>query len=92
MKSVRLGAALAERLKRAAALAGVSESTLIREAVAARCDKVLGTSLYEQAKPFLGVVQGGGKFDAGDASEIFGEMLEEELTHQQEEARLRRSS
>lgn len=92
MKSVRLGPALEAKLKRAAALAGVSESALIRDAVAAESNRILGTSLYEKARPFLGAVHGGGKYDARDSSDIFGEMLEEDLRGQQEDAGLRRSS
>ena len=99
MKSVRLDAALEDKLRRAAALAGVSESAIIRDAVAAETDRILGTSLYEKIKPFIGIVHGNNNVDASRSSEAFEEALVEEFARQQEEfaqrqedARLRRSS
>lgn len=89
---MRLGAALEDKLKRAAALAGVSESALIREAVAAECDRILGTSLYEQIKPFIGVVHGNGEVDARRSGEVFGDLLVQDWERQKAQSGVRRSS
>ncbi|MDQ6748071.1 MAG: DUF1778 domain-containing protein [Candidatus Dormibacteraeota bacterium] len=92
MKSVRLSPALEDRLRRAADASHLSDSDFIREAISERCDQVLGTSLYEQIKPFIGVVHGSNSVDASRSSEAFAEMLVEEFARQQEEPRVRRSS
>jgi hypothetical protein len=92
MKSVRLGEALEDRLERAASLAGMSESEIIREAVAKECDEILGTSLYEQIKPFIGVVASDAGGDARRAGEIFGDLVEQDFERQKADRGLRRSS
>lgn len=60
MKSVRLDADLKAKLSRAALATGKSESEFIREAVARRCDEVLGETLAESLKPYIGVIKGSG--------------------------------
>jgi hypothetical protein len=57
MKSVRLGHDLEARLRRAAAVAGVPESDIIREGVAQRCDEVLGDTLADRLKGYIGKYQ-----------------------------------
>jgi hypothetical protein len=60
VKSVRLDPALEAKLERAARAAAVSQSEFIRDALARRCDEVLGASLAERLAPVIGIVQGGG--------------------------------
>lgn len=74
MKSVRLDQRTAARLREAARLAGVSESHIIRDAVAARSDAILGDRLDSQLAEFIGVVDSrGGR--AERAHEKFGALL-----------------
>ena len=56
-KSVRLDRNLESHLERAARVLGVSQSELIREAVAKRCDEVLGASLAEKLAPVVGSIR-----------------------------------
>ncbi len=60
MKSVRFDSRLDTTLKRAAQTLGVSQSTFIREAVARRCEEVLGESLGERLAPVIGCIQTSG--------------------------------
>jgi len=74
MKSVRLDQRTAARLREAARLAGVSESHIIRDAVAARSDAILGDRLDRQLAEFIGVVDSrGGR--AEQAHQKFGSLL-----------------
>lgn len=59
-KSVRLGSDLERDLRSAAALLGVPESDLIRQAVADRCRQVLGDRLDQRLADYIGVVSRGG--------------------------------
>lgn len=56
MKSVRLGADLEARLRTAARMAGQSESQLVRDAVATRCDQILRERLDLCLESFIGKV------------------------------------
>ncbi len=56
-KSVRFDSQLESHLERAARVLGISQSELIREAVARRCEEVLGTSLAERLAPVIGRIQ-----------------------------------
>ncbi len=56
MKSVRLGNELEARLREAARLAGQSESQVVREAVAAQCERIFSQRLDACLEPFLGKV------------------------------------
>jgi hypothetical protein len=60
MKSVRLDAELEAKLERAARALATSQSEFIREALIRRCDEVLGGSLAESLKPFIGAIKGTG--------------------------------
>jgi hypothetical protein len=60
VKSVRFDAILEGRLERAARAAAVSQSDFIRDAVARRCQEVLGDSLAERLAPVVGIIEGGG--------------------------------
>ena len=59
-KSFRLDPELERRLERAAALAGVPASALIREAVLRRCNEVLGGTLLDELGDIVGAVDVGG--------------------------------
>ncbi len=60
MKSVRLDAELEAKLERAARALATSQSEFIREALARRCDEVLGGSLAERLAPVIGIVNSSG--------------------------------
>jgi predicted DNA-binding protein len=60
VKSVRLDLELETRLKRAARASAMSQSQFIRDALARRCDEVLGSSLAERVAPLIGVVESSG--------------------------------
>ena len=60
MKSVRLDADLQAKLERAARALATSQSEFIREALARRCDEVLGGSLAERLAAVIGIVQSSG--------------------------------
>jgi predicted DNA-binding protein len=60
LKSVRLDPELESRLERAARASAMSQSKFIREALARRCDEVLGGSLAERLAPILGIVHSSG--------------------------------
>jgi hypothetical protein len=60
VKSLRLDPELAERLERAAAVAGESLSQFIRTAAAARADAVLTADDDGAWSDVIGVVHGGG--------------------------------
>ena len=68
-KSVRFDPALGASLERAARALGISQSELIREAVARRCEEVLHPSLTERLRPVIGRVKtsGGRARDTGKA-------------------------
>jgi len=91
MKSVRLGADLEIKLKRAADIAGVSESELIREGVEQRCEQVLGDTLAESLKHYIGVVSSG-KHDSVDSERVFGEYVLQKQRREQRDWRKRRRS
>ena len=59
-KSVRLDSQLESRLERAARALGISQSELIREAVAKRCKEVVRPSLAERLAPFIGCIKTSG--------------------------------
>lgn len=60
MKSVRLDADLEAKLERAARALATSESEFIRDALARRCEEVLGGSLAERLAPVIGIVKSSG--------------------------------
>ena len=68
-KSARFGPELEEELEKAARALGVSQSELIRDAVAKRCREVLGESLAVRLAPSVGRVlsDGGRAKHTGDA-------------------------
>ena len=74
MKSVRLDPGLEAKLERAARAAAMSQSEFIRNALARRCEEVLGGSLAERLAPVVGIVHsaGGRATHTGDA---FRELL-----------------
>lgn len=59
-KSVRFDSRLESHLERAARALGISQSELIREAVARRCEEVLGPSLAERLAPVIGCIKTSG--------------------------------
>lgn len=69
MKSVRFDPELEAELERAARAEGVSYSEFIREAVARRCEEVLGESLLDRLEPVIATVRssGGRASDTGAA-------------------------
>jgi predicted transcriptional regulator len=60
MKSVRLDHDLEAKLEKAARTLAVSQSEFLRDALARRCDEVLGESLKERLAPVVGVVKSSG--------------------------------
>lgn len=87
-KSVRLGAELEERLRRAARVAGMTESALMREAVARRCDEILKETLLDRLQKLgvIGAIHGGGG-QADRSGEAFGEIVRQKYERQLECAR-----
>lgn len=78
MKSVRLDARTEARLKEAARLARVSESRIIRDAVAEHTDAILANRLDYQLADLIGSVAGN-QATADRAHEAFEELLQKEL-------------
>jgi hypothetical protein len=60
MKSVRLDKTLETRLERASRAMGMSQSEFLRDALARRCDEVLGSSLQQRLAPVIGMVKSSG--------------------------------
>ena len=60
VKSVRLDPGLQTKLERAARALAQSQSEFIRDALARRCEEVLGGSLAERLAPVVGIVQSSG--------------------------------
>jgi hypothetical protein len=60
VKSVRLDADLEGKLERAARVLATSQSEFIRDALARRCDEVLGGSLSERLLSVIGIVKSSG--------------------------------
>jgi predicted transcriptional regulator len=74
MKSVRLDAELEARLRRAAGLAGVSESEFIRQAIEERASTTLDGRLDDQLAGLIGAIKSdGGR--AAAAHSRFRELL-----------------
>ncbi len=74
MKSVRLDGELETRLRRAAELAGISESEFIRQAIDERATATLGGSLEDQLAGLVGAIRSeGGR--AAAAHQRFGDLL-----------------
>jgi len=74
MKSVRFDAELERMLGAAAELLGVSESEVIRHAVAAHCSEVLRSRLDVRLADYVGSVRGGGG-RAEDTGGAFARLL-----------------
>jgi predicted DNA-binding protein len=82
MKSVRLGPEVENQLKRAAEIAGVSESEFIREAICRQADQVLGESLEARLADVVGTVRStGGR--ARRAHDHFRDLLKKETQQRQ---------
>ncbi len=60
MKSVRLDDNLQAKLKRAARALAMTQSEFVRDALARRCDEVLGDSLEQRLAPVVGIVNSSG--------------------------------
>lgn len=60
MKSVRLDEDLETRLQRAARSLAMSQSEFIRDALARRCNEVLGNSLQERLARVIGIINSSG--------------------------------
>lgn len=89
VKSVRLDPQLEARLREAARLARVSESRIIRDAVADRTDAILANRLDRQMADLIGSVAGKVSV-AHRAHQAFGELLEKELREKAAKSRRRR--
>lgn len=73
-KSARLDPELQDQLERAAKTLGVSQSELIREAIAERCRRVLGDTLADRVAGVVGAVSSdGGR--AENTGKAFGKSL-----------------
>lgn len=74
MKSVRLGTQLEKQLEDAAQAECMSQSEFIRDAIARRCDEVLGPTLADRLQPVIGIIKSnGGRAD--DTGGAFGKLL-----------------
>jgi len=91
MKSVRLDARTEARLREAARLARVSESRIIRDAVAEHTDAILANRLDYQMADLIGSVAGD-QPAADRAHEAFGELLQKELRQKSRKPRRGRRS
>ncbi len=91
MKSVRLDARIEARLREAARLARVTESRIIRDAVAKHTDAILANRLDYQMADLIGSVAGE-KPTASRAHEAFGELLLKELREKRRTPRRGRRS
>jgi hypothetical protein len=60
MKSLRLDPVLESKLEKAARAVAMSQSAFIRDALARRCDEVLGDSLAERLAPVIGIIESSG--------------------------------
>jgi hypothetical protein len=60
IKTVRLDDELKAKLERAARALAMSQSAFLRDALARRCDEVLGGSLRERLASVLGIVKSSG--------------------------------
>lgn len=78
VKSVRLDARTEARLREAARLARVSESRIIRDAVAEHTDAILANRLDYQMADLIGSVAGD-QPTAHRAHDAFGELLQKDL-------------
>lgn len=77
MKSVRLDDVLEARLKEAARLARVPESSIIRDAIALRCDAILADRPNHQLDGIIGAITSrGGR--AQRAHRRFGELVKKD--------------
>jgi len=74
MKSLRLDPSLEEKLERAARAVAQSQSEFIRDAVARRCEEVLGGSLAERLAPVIGIVKSSGG-RAARTGDVFRQVL-----------------
>lgn len=59
-KSIRFDAKLEENVDKAAQSLDMTHSEFIRDAVAKRCDEVLGTTLHQRLAGSIGVIDSGG--------------------------------
>ena len=91
MKSVRLDARTEARLREAARLSRVSESRIIRDAVAEHTDAILANRLDYQMADLIGSVTGD-QPNADRAHETFGELLQKELRQKSRKVRRGRGS
>jgi len=76
IKSVRLDPSLGARLKEASRLTGEPESRIIRAAIAAECERLLGDRLDLRLADMIGCVSSGGG-DSRDTGKQFAELMEE---------------
>jgi predicted DNA-binding protein len=60
MRSVRLDQALESRLEQAAQLSGEPVSNIIRQAIEARCEAILGQRLADRLRDVTGTVRSNG--------------------------------
>ena len=74
MKSLRLDPSLEAKLERAARAVAQSQSEFIREALARRCEEVLGGSLAERLAPVVGIVKSSGG-RANRTGDVFRQVL-----------------
>ena len=74
MISVRLDPNLQAKLERAARAAAMSHSEFIRDALARRCEELLGNSLAGRLAPVIGIVKSSGG-RAGRTGAAFREAL-----------------
>lgn len=88
MKSVRLNAVLEAKLREAARMDGVSESTLIRQAIEQRCAAILGNRLDRRLAGLIGTVDGGGG-RAQESGQKFRKLLQERAESERREEAVR---
>jgi len=77
MRSLRLEAALDERVRRAAAAEGSTVSEFLRRAAAERAERTLAHRNSDRLADVIGSVHGGGAGRARDTGAAFGDLLAE---------------
>jgi hypothetical protein len=73
MRSVRFDDDLEARLTHAAEVTGEPVSELIRQAVREKCDEVLGDTLYDRLRGYIGIISVGG--DASKSKDEYARAL-----------------
>ena len=89
MKTVRLGDDLERRLGQAARISGQPESQIIRDAVRAHCDELLGQRLRDQLEDVIGAASSKDQRQSRRTGREFAALLSRKLDARQRRAAAR---